>query len=129
MDSFPAPAAQPLRPDLLPVKFPSIGSPASRRAAYLSPLPRRDILRRVSGETLSVGEIAQNYDLTFAAVSKHLKVLEKAKLIIKRRRGKEQMVQLAPQALADAAEYLQWYQQFMESRLDSLENYLRESRG
>src|ERR1700722_5108580 len=79
---------------------------------------RRDILQRVSSEELSVGEIAKFYDLTFAAVSKHLKVLERAKLIIKRRRGKEQMVQLAPLALAEASEYLKWYQQFMEVRLD-----------
>jgi len=87
---------------------------------------RRDILRRVSKEELTIGEIAQPYDLTFAAVSKHLKVLEKAKLIIKRRRGKEQMVQLVPRALADAAEYLQWYQRLMESRFDALEDYLNK---
>ena len=85
---------------------------------------RRDILRRVSNEELSVGEIAKSYDLTLAAISKHLKVLEKASLIIKRRRGKEQMVSLAPRAMADAMEYLQWYQQFMGARYDSLENYL-----
>src|SRR5882724_8169330 len=80
---------------------------------------RRDILARLTKNELSVGEIAQPYDVTLAAVSKHLKVLEKAKLIIKRRRGKEQMVSLAPQALADAAEYLQWYRNLWENRLDS----------
>src|SRR5665213_2689878 len=85
---------------------------------------RRDILQRVSDNELSVSEIAKSYDLTLAAVSKHLKVLEKASLIIKRRRGKEQMVSLAPRAMADAMEYLQWYQQFMGARYDSLENYL-----
>jgi DNA-binding transcriptional ArsR family regulator len=90
----------------------------------LSDPTRRDILRRVSDQELSVGAIALPYDLTFAAVSKHLKVLEKAKLIIKRRRGKEQIVSLAPQALADATEYLDWYRRFMEVRYDSLENYL-----
>jgi len=87
---------------------------------------RRDILRRVSTEELSIGEIAKPYPLTFAAVSKHLKVLERAKLIIKRRQGKEQIVQLAPQALAGASEYLAWYQQLMEARFDSLENYLNK---
>jgi DNA-binding transcriptional ArsR family regulator len=87
---------------------------------------RRDILRRISNQELSVGEIAQPYDLTFAAVSKHLKVLEKAKLIIKRRRGKAQIVQLAPQALADADQYLEFYRQFWEERLDSLEDYLKK---
>jgi DNA-binding transcriptional ArsR family regulator len=85
---------------------------------------RRDILRRVADQELSVGEIAKAYDLTFAAISKHLKVLEKAKLVIKRRRGKEQIVHMAPQALADASEYLQWYKQFMGMRLDSLGEYL-----
>jgi DNA-binding transcriptional ArsR family regulator len=92
----------------------------------LSDPTRRDILRRVSGNTMSVGEIAKPYDLTFAAVSKHLKVLERAKLIIKRRQGKEQIVSLAPQALADASEYLDWYRQFMEVRYDSLEVYLNK---
>jgi DNA-binding transcriptional ArsR family regulator len=92
--------------------------------ASLSDPTRRDILRRVSGEELSISQIARPYDLTFAAVAKHLKVLEGAKLIVKRRRGTEQMVKLAPQALADATAYLQWYQQFMTARFDSLENYL-----
>jgi DNA-binding transcriptional ArsR family regulator len=88
---------------------------------------RRDILRRVSSAEMSVGEIARYYDLTFAAVSKHLKVLEKAKMIIKRRKGKEQIVSLAPQALADASEYLDWYKRFWETRLDALAVYLEES--
>jgi DNA-binding transcriptional ArsR family regulator len=87
---------------------------------------RRDILRRVSSAEMSVGEIARFYDLTFAAVSKHLKVLEKAKMVVKRRKGKEQIVSLAPQALADASEYLDWYKRFWEDRLDALAIYLEE---
>ncbi len=93
----------------------------------LSDPTRRDILRRVSDTELSVGQLARFYDLTFAAVSKHLKVLEKAALIVKRRNGKEQLVSLAPQALADAADYIEWYKQFMEARLDALEIYLKEN--
>jgi DNA-binding transcriptional ArsR family regulator len=95
----------------------------------LSDPTRRDILRRVSDDELSVGQLARFYDLTFAAVSKHLKVLEKARLIIKRRNGKEQLVSLAPQALAEAVEYIEWYKQFMESRLDALEIYLKEDQN
>jgi DNA-binding transcriptional ArsR family regulator len=91
----------------------------------LSDPTRRDILRRVADSELSISEIAANYDLTFAAISKHLKVLEKAKLIIKRRKGKEQMVHLSPYAFRDANEYLDWYKQLWEQRFDSLENYLR----
>ena len=90
---------------------------------------RRDILQRVADRELSVGEIARAYNLTFAAISKHLKVLEKAQLVIKRRRGKEQMVSLSPQALADADEYLRQYRQLWENRLDALEVLLeREQR-
>jgi len=93
----------------------------------LSDPTRRDILQRVSNAELSVGQIAKFYDLTFAAVSKHLKVLERAKLIVKRRRGKEQLVSLAPAGMADAQEYLEWYKNLWESRLDALEIYLNES--
>jgi DNA-binding transcriptional ArsR family regulator len=89
---------------------------------------RRDILRRVSSSELSVGQLAGFYDLTFAAVSKHLKVLERARLVIKRRRGRQQMVSLAPRAFADAAEYIEWYRALWETRLDSLEQFLNEGK-
>lgn len=96
--------------------------------AALSDPTRRDMLQRVANTELSVGELARFYDLSFAAVSKHLKVLEKASLIVKRRRGKQHMVSLAPRPFADAAEYLDWYRGLWESRLDSLEQYLNESK-
>lgn len=92
----------------------------------LSDPTRRDVLLRVSRQELSIGEIANHYDLTFAAVSKHIKVLEKARLIVKRKRGKEQIVSAAPQALADAYEYLNEYKQLWETRLDALAIYLEE---
>lgn len=86
---------------------------------------RRDILRRVAEEELSVSEIAEPYDLTIAAVSKHLIILEKAELIKKRRKGKQQFVHLAPGTIKEAEEYLQDYKKFWETRLDSLEEYLK----
>lgn len=85
---------------------------------------RRDILKRVATEELSVGDIAKYYDMTFAAISKHLKVLEKAKLILKRKQGREQYIQLSPAALTEASEYLEKYKEMWETRLDSLEHYL-----
>jgi DNA-binding transcriptional ArsR family regulator len=89
---------------------------------------RRDILRRVARRELSISEIAVHYNLTFAAISKHLKILEKARLISKRRRGKQQLVRLSPEAFADATEYLEWYRQLWGERLDSLEDYLERSK-
>ena len=87
---------------------------------------RRDILQRLRGQRLSISQVALNYDLTFAAISKHLKVLEKARLVIKHRRGKEQIVELSPQALAMADEYLRQYRDLWESRLDALEELLKQ---
>lgn len=93
----------------------------------LSDPTRRDMLQRLSAGEFTVGQLAKNYDLTFAAVSKHLKVLEKAKMIIKRKKGKEQIVSIAPQPLADASDYLDWYRRLWENRLDALAIYLEES--
>ncbi|HEX5456502.1 MAG TPA: metalloregulator ArsR/SmtB family transcription factor [Candidatus Saccharimonadales bacterium] len=89
---------------------------------------RRDILRRIARGEMSISEIAEPYSLTFAAISKHLKVLEKAKLITKRRRGKEQVVYLAPKAFASAEEYLEFYRSLWEDRLNSLDKYLNEGK-
>ena len=87
---------------------------------------RRDILKRVANQELSVSQIALPYDLSLAAVSKHLKVLQKAKLIIKRRKGKEQMVRLDPQALNSAADYLAQYRQLWEEQFAVLDQLLKE---
>lgn len=85
---------------------------------------RRDILQRVADSQLNVSQIARDYDLTFAAVSKHLKVLERAKLIIKSKVGRKQYVRAYPAGLKDANDYLEWYRQFMGSKFDALDNYL-----
>lgn len=87
---------------------------------------RRDILQRLTSTELTIGEIARHYDLTFAAISKHLKVLERAKLIIKHRRGKEQVVRISAQALAQADEYIEQYRKLWEYRFDALEVLLEQ---
>lgn len=87
---------------------------------------RRDILRRLFGAQFTIGQIASEYNVSFAAVVKHLHVLEKAKLIVKQRRGKEQVVSIAPQALHDASYYLKQYEALWNTRLDALENVIKE---
>lgn len=84
------------------------------------------MLRRVTERELSVGEIAAPYQLTFAAVSKHLKILERAQLIVKRRHGKQQLVSAAPDALKDVTKYLQQYQALWETRFDALDRLLAQ---
>lgn len=87
---------------------------------------RRDILARVARAELSVGELVEKYEISFAAISKHLNVLEKAKLIVKRRDGKRQMVTLAPGALMTADEYLEQYRQIWEQKFNKLDALLKE---
>lgn len=91
----------------------------------LSDPTRRDILRRVSQKELSISDIARPYDLTLAAISKHLKILEKARLVIKRREGKQQFVQASPAALKNASDYLEYYRQLWEESFDALEDLLQ----
>jgi DNA-binding transcriptional ArsR family regulator len=95
--------------------------------ASLADATRRDILKRVAKKALSIGEIAKPYRLTLAAVSKHLMVLQKAKLIIKQRQGKEQIVRLSPLALKDASDYLRHYEAIWNKRFDSLDKLLKKN--
>ena len=97
--------------------------------ASLADPTRRDILEHVSRREFSVGDLVKKYDVSFAAISKHLKVLEKAKLITKRKEGKKQMVTLAPGALRSADEYLEQYRQMWQSRHDKLQALLNEEGG
>lgn len=92
----------------------------------LSDPTRRDILSRLSSGRLNVSEVAEPYDMSLAAVSKHLKILEQAKLIMKRRKGKEQIVSLRPETMMQAAAYIQQYEQLWNERLDRLEQFLNE---
>ncbi len=92
----------------------------------LSNSTRRDILRRVSMNELSIGELAQVYDMSFEAVSKHVRVLEKASLVSKRRRGKYYFIHLSPKPFKDAMDYLTFYKQFWDDKLDALGRYLEK---
>ena len=88
---------------------------------------RRDMLRRLMNAQYTVSQIAQDYQISFAAVAKHLHVLEKAHLVLKQRRGKEQVVSLAPQALKDASHYLAQYEALWNYRFDALDKVLKEN--
>lgn len=90
----------------------------------LSDPTRRDILTRVARKMLSITELAEPYDMSLAAVSKHVRVLEEAKLVTKRRKGKQQFIVLSPGAVKNASHYLSRYEKLWNNRLDSLEQYL-----
>lgn len=87
---------------------------------------RRDILHRVAKSEHSVGELVSQFEISFAAISKHLKVLEKSSLIHKRKEGKKHMITLAPDALKSADEYLEQYRLMWQSRHDKLAKLLQK---
>lgn len=92
----------------------------------LSDPTRRDILCQVTQSELSIGELVEKYQMSFAAISKHLKMLEKAKLVQKRREGKKYMITLAPNALEEADKYLEQYRLSWESRYNKLDTLLKQ---
>ncbi len=94
----------------------------------LADATRRDILKRVSREKLSISNLAKPYKMSFAAIAKHVHVLETAHLITKEKVGKEQIVSASPQAITAAAAHLQNYEELWNSRFEMLEELLLESK-
>lgn len=86
---------------------------------------RRHMLRQLAGGERTVGELAQPFSISLAAASKHIKALEKAGLIHREVRGRSHVCRLDPGPLADAQQWLGYYQRFWNDRLDALEEVLR----
>jgi DNA-binding transcriptional ArsR family regulator len=89
---------------------------------------RRAILRDIVRREQTVGELAQPYQMSLAAVSKHLDVLERASLIRRERRGACRMVRLNPKPLEAAQSWLAFYEQFWKTKLDRLQELLESPR-
>jgi DNA-binding transcriptional ArsR family regulator len=102
-------------PDRLSAKF----------AALADPTRRAILARLVLGET-SVGELAKPFDISGPAISKHLKVLERAGLIARGREAQWRPCRIEPRALKSVDDWLERYRRFWEERFDRLDDYLRE---
>lgn len=87
---------------------------------------RRAILSRLREGQASVTQLAEPFDMTLPAISKHLKVLEKAGLITRGREAQWRPCRLRPQPMKDAADWIDRYRDMWEQRLDRLETYLHE---
>lgn len=85
---------------------------------------RRDILLRGSRKELSIGALAKPYGVSLAAISKHVRVLEAARFVSKRRVGKQYYVRVESAAFEKATGYLKEYERLWNTRFDRLERYL-----
>jgi DNA-binding transcriptional ArsR family regulator len=95
----------------------------------LADATRRDILARVMDADASVSELAAHYDMSFAAVQKHVAVLARARLVTKRRDGRAQRVLGNPDAVSRATRLLAQFEQRWQERVNRLDTLLTTSSG
>jgi len=95
--------------------------PLDRVFAALSDPTRRAMLRQLAGGVRTVGELAEPFDMSFAAAAKHVKVLEGAGLLSRTIEGRSHRCRLEAGPLAEVDRWLAFYQRFWSLRLDALE--------
>jgi|SRR5581483_6111708 len=94
--------------------------------AALADPTRRAILARLAGGEASVRQLARPFAMSLPAVSKHLKVLERAGLLARRREAQRRPCRLRPDRLREASRWLEHYRRFWEESLERLDDYVRE---
>ncbi|MGF6712342.1 DNA-binding transcriptional ArsR family regulator [Luteibacter sp. W1I16] len=88
---------------------------------------RRHMLRELADGERTVGQLAEPFEMSLAAASKHIKVLENAGLIRRQVRGRVHICRLDPDPLASVSEWLAFYERFWTDRLGVLDRLLREA--
>ena len=100
--------------------------PLSTTFAALADPTRRAILARLASGEATVGELAAPFDISLPAISKHLKVLQRAGLIEQGRQAQWRPCRLTPEPLRDLADWVAQYRRHWEVSFDRLDEYLRE---
>ena len=103
--------------------------PLSKTLSALADPTRRAMLARLSKGEATVNELAEPFAMSLPAISKHLKVLERAKLISRSRNAQWRPCKFEPEPLRKLDDWLDEYRELWEGRLDRLEDYLREIQG
>src|SRR5689334_9433848 len=103
-----------------------MNDPLSATFAALSDPTRRAILARLLTGECSVGELAQPFEMSMPAVSKHLRVLERAGLIAQRRDAQWRRCRLQAAPLKQVADFAERYRRLWEERLDRLDDYVQQ---
>ena len=87
---------------------------------------RRDIIGLLAGEILTVNKVAEQFEISRPAVSKHIKILKECGIISIHKKGRERYCEIQPQTLIPVSEWVQQYRKLWEEKLDSFEEYLME---
>lgn len=103
--------------------------PLSTTLAAIADPTRRAILSRLSEGEATVTELAEPFEMSMPAVSKHLKVLERAGLIERGREAQWRPCRLRAEPLREASDWIGQYRAHWEERFDRLDDYLRELQG
>jgi DNA-binding transcriptional ArsR family regulator len=101
-------------------------NPLDQTFAALADPTRRAILERLAKGEATVGELAAPFDISPPAISRHLKVLQDASLIVNERRGKHRRCRLNPKALTAATAWLDFSHRFWTGSFDRLDSHLRK---
>lgn len=107
-------------------RVPPIADPLSATFAALADPTRRAILARLASGEASVLALAEPFEMSLPAVSRHLAVLERAGLVTRRREAQRRPCRLAAAPLKDAAAWVDGYRRFWEQSFDRLDDYLRD---
>lgn len=98
-----------------------------RTFAALAHPARRAILGRLArGEVASVSDLAEPFDMSLVAVSRHVKVLEDAGLISRRKEGRSRWCRFEPDVIGEARDWIETHQRYWSAQLDALANYLKD---
>ena len=89
---------------------------------------RRAILMQLAEGPSSVGALAEPFNMSLPAVSKHLRVLSKAGLLVQEKSGRVRRCILIAKPMRDAAQWIRHYRQFWEGQLDALDHFLRSTK-
>lgn len=87
---------------------------------------RRAIIKRLANGPARFLDIAEPFDVALNAITKHLKLLERAELIEREKRGREVLISLRPEALRLVADWVHEYERFWNARLDEFEGYFKQ---
>ena len=85
---------------------------------------RREIIRMIATQTLNLNSVAEKFEISRPAISKHIKILTECGLIIINQKGRERHCEANLRKLNEVSEWVEQYRQFWTQKLDALENYL-----